>query len=793
MKRQGHFVCGVEILNQKFEDRIVSQIQMEETKMKTGAAPDAINNTIGEKKAHEEREKIWRVRYELSENNPTLCESEKAIAEIAEGLGVSPITARLLYIRGYQTKEAAETFIRNDDALFHDPFLMKDMDAAVNRIRVGIENRERIVIYGDYDVDGVTSVSMLYLFLSAKGADVEYYIPSRSGEGYGVSCAAIDRLVEKGITLMITVDTGVTANEEIEYAREKGMDVVVTDHHECKSELPRACAVVNPHRPDCEYPFKELAGVGVVFKLLCAYEIALSRENGEAVIEGVRRVYNEYADLAAIGTIADVMPVRDENRLIVTIGLRMIAATTRKGLAALIEASSSTQSTVRSVSSLSPRAVQKRRKISSGFIGFGLAPRLNAAGRISSATKAVELLLADSDERAQALAEELCEINRRRQVEENRIAEEAYKKIEEGKYLETDRFLVLADDNWQQGIIGIVASRLTERYGMPSILISFDGTTDGCPCGTDIGKGSGRSVKGVNLVDAMSYCEDVLCKFGGHELAAGMTVMRSQVDAFRKRINEYVRSRIPEESMTVSVEADCEVVIEELTMQLAVELYRLEPYGVSNPTPTFLLRDVVVRKIIPISGGKHLKLVIERNGITFYAMYFNMTAYQLPFSEGERIDLMFTLDINEYRNLRSLQLMIHEARLSRDFLSELMHEKERLEEIRNGASFSPEENFLPCRDDVAVVYSYLKGQCRQGRELFSERMILAAMNLYAEGAIGYGKFFCAVDILKDLHLCSCAQQDDGYYKIEVHRSVGKTPLETSTVLRALRRQCDSAR
>lgn len=753
----------------------------------------AEETTARTKEAREKREKIWKVRYPQKEGaGSDFADAEACVRELSSALGVSEITARLLYIRGYQTKESAEAFIRNDDALLHDPFLMKDIGSAVARIRKAIEEKERIAIYGDYDVDGVTSVSMLYLFLAGKGADVGYYIPSRSGEGYGVSCGAIDRLEQKGVSLIITVDTGITANEEVEYAREKGIDIVVTDHHECKSELPRACAVVNPHRPDCPYPFKELAGVGVVFKLLCAYEMTLCHESGRPMIDGVRAVYGEYADLAAIGTIADVMPVKDENRLIVTLGLRMIAATNRKGLAALIDAASVTNTPgTKPAASIAPRTpVPKKRKITSGFIGFGLAPRLNAAGRISSATKAVELLLADSDERARVLAEELCEINRTRQIEENRIAEEAYRKIEEEKYLETDRFLVLADDNWQQGIIGIVASRLTERYGIPSILISFDGTTDGCPCGTDIGKGSGRSVKGINLVEAMGYCEDLLCKFGGHELAAGMTVQRCNVDAFRERINEYVRARVPEEAACASVEADCEVRIEDLTMQLAVELYRLEPYGVSNPTPTFLLRDVTICKIIPISGGKHLKLVIERDGINFYAMYFNMTAYQLGLFEGDRVDLIFTLDINEYRNLRTLQLMVQEIRVSETYQNAIRLERERLEEIRGGAIFSPEENFLPCRDDVAVVYSYLRTQCRLGHDLLSERVILSAMNMAENVRIGYGKFFCAVDILSDLRLCSVKEQENGYYKVEVYRHTGKTPLENSSVLRMLRKQCE---
>ena len=738
------------------------------------------------------REKIWRVRYPISSDGEANSEMDaERVNALAEALGISVITARLLYIRGYRTKEEAETFLRNDDAILHDPYRMKDMDRAIRRIRAAVDAHERIVIYGDYDVDGVTAVSALYLYLRSKGGDVEYYIPSRSTEGYGVSCAAIDRLAAHGVTLMITVDTGITANEEVEYAKEKGIDVVVTDHHECKSELPKAAAVVNPHRPDCTYPFKELAGVGVVFKLLCAYEMALCTENGIDAIEGVRRVYNEYADLAAIGTIADVMPVKDENRLIVTLGIRMIAATGRKGLAALIEAASATNApAVKTASSLQPRPAPKKRKITSGFIGFGLAPRLNAAGRISSAAKAVELLLADSDERARLLADELCEINRTRQIEENRIAEEANRKIEEEGYLNTDRFLVLADDHWQQGLIGIVASRLTERHGIPSILISFDGADENNPRGDDVGKGSGRSVKGINLVEAMDCCEDLLCKFGGHELAAGMTILRKDVDAFRKRINRYVRERIPEEQMRASVTADCEVDIRELTMQLAVELYRLEPYGVGNPTPTFLLRDVTVRKIIPISGGKHLKLVIERDNVTFYAMYFNTTPYQFGYAEGDRIDMMFTLDINEYRNLRTLQLMVQEVRLSESYVHSLETEKKRLSEIRGGASFSPEENFLPCRDDVAVVYSYLRTQFRLGHEILSERLILSAMNMSSQTPIGYGKFFCAVDVLEDLRLCSVIPQEEGYYKVEIFRHSGKTPLESSAVLRALRKQCD---
>ncbi len=398
------------------------------------------------------------------------------------------------------------------------------------------------------------------------------------------------------------------------------------------------------------------------------------------------------------------------------------------------------------------------------------------------------MLLADSEERAAALAEELCEINRTRQIEENRIAEEAYRKIEEEGYLSRDRFLVLADEGWQQGIIGIVASRLTERYGIPSILISFDGTAG--DAAKALGKGSGRSVKGINLVEVMDSCEDLLVKFGGHELAAGLTIERDKVDAFRERVNEYVRTHVPAEGMRPTVEIDCEIDIKDLTMQLALELYRLEPYGVGNPTPSFLLSDVTLRKIIPISGGKHLKLVIEREGIVFYAMYFNTTPSEFCYAEGDCIDLVFTPDINEYRNLRSLQLMVQEVRASRAQLKRIEQEKKRLAQIRRGASFSPDENFLPCRDDVAAVYSFLRTQCRLGNDLLSERHILSAMNMCDPAPIGYGKFFCAVDILTDLRLCSVVPQADGYYKVDVYRHAGKTPLENSAVLRALRKQCD---
>ena len=696
-------------------------------------------------------------------------------ATISSELGIGRVLSDILVQRGYETPEDASNFLKKATMFFHDPFLMNDMQKGVERIFKAIDRGERITIYGDYDVDGVTSVSTLYLYLTDKGAKVDIYIPNRAGEGYGMNLPALDKLAANGTNLIITVDTGITAIEEAKYLKKLGMEMVVTDHHHCQEQLPEAVAVINPRRPDNTYPFEELAGVGVVFKLLCALEKTYQSTLGNNGTEYLTEVCQKYCDLVAIGTIADVMPLRDENRLICAAGLRNIEKRPREGLRALME----------QLEPKNPRHSRypKKRKINTTYIGFTIAPKINAAGRLGDAMDGVRLFLSDSKSETDAIAEKLCNLNVQRQAEENRIAAEAIELAESTHDFEKDSVLVLAKENWHHGVIGIVASRLTERYNMPTLLITIE---DG------IGKGSGRSIKGINLVEAMNYCEDLLCKFGGHELAAGLTIQRCNVDAFRKRINEYVRTHIAQDQLRVTCEADCEVKIEELTMQLALELYRLEPYGVSNPTPTFFLRDIMIRKIIPISGGKHTKLVVEKDGISFYAMYFNMSAYQLSLYEGNRVDMMFTLDINEYRNLRSLQLYVQEIRLSEAYCRELEYEKRRLPEIRGGAAFSPEENFLPCRDDVAAVYTYLRNEARLEHTLLSERVMLASLNATAEQSIGYGKFFCSVDILSSLGLCTVEQEENGYYRINVTRGAGKTSLENSDVLRRLRKQCDRA-
>ena len=728
---------------------------------------------------NKKKTKKWSLQYRPGDEA-----TDAAIRALSEETGLSLIMSRVLYMRGYHTKAEVISFLHQEQACLHDPYLMQDMAPAVERILRAIDEGERIAIYGDYDVDGVTSVSLLYLYLSEYGADVEYYIPSRIREGYGLSKPAIDVLKEHGVGLMITVDTGITAIDEIAYAASLGIDTVVTDHHECRDLLPDACAVVNPHRADDAYPFKELAGVGVVFKLICACEMAKCREEGISEMDGVGRVCREYADLVAIGTIADVMPVVDENRLIVTLGLRFLENTKRPGLRALIEATTSGKNN-------DGRSVKKR-KINSGFIGFTIAPRMNAAGRVSDASIAVELLLSEREEQAAALAEQLCELNLTRQVEENRIAEEAYQKIERTLDPERDRVIVIDDDGWQQGIIGIVSSRITERYGLPSILISFDGAVDGTPLGTDVGKGSGRSIKGMNLVEALIDSEDLLVRFGGHELAAGLSIRRCNIDAFRQKINRYAAEHLNEDAFCVSLDADCEVRMRDLSMSLAQEIAAMEPFGISNPVPNFILRDARVVRVIPMGGGKHTRLILEKDGIEMTAVWFGMGTSQLSIETGESVDVLFQLNVNEYQNVTSLQMIVQDLCYAESFEAVYRQQMDRYEEIRKGANYSDTEGILPDRNDIAVVYTMLRKEFRAGHTVFPMRRLLSMLQGLGQGHIQYVKLKFIIRIMQELQICDVTEPVEDTYVFGFQYQTAKTNIEKSSILRRLKTQLNRA-
>ncbi len=719
------------------------------------------------------REKVWDQHYVFGD-----VEKDRAIKEMAKKLGTSELFAVLLYNRGHCTAEEATRFLHFEETDFHDPYLLADMDKAVERIFEAVKKKEKICIYGDYDVDGVTSVSILYLYLSELGAEVCIKIPKREGEGYGVSCTAIDTLRENGVGFVVTVDTGITAGNEVDYAKTLGIDFVVTDHHECRAQLPSACAVVNPHRPDCPYPFKELAGVGVVFKLVCACEMRRCREDGRKIIDGIREIATKYADLAALGTIADVMSIVDENRLIVSMGLRLMEENPRPGIRALIEASSSKKNDD-----------NRKRKINSGFIGFGLAPRINAAGRISDAAIAVRTLLAEEGQEAADYAEELCEINKKRQSEENRIAEQAYEMIDD--LVDTEKYpvIVLDSNGWQQGIIGIVASKITERYGLPSILVSFDGSVGEEENELDDGKGSGRSIKGLNLVEALGYCDDLLVKYGGHELAAGLTVKRGNLEAFRQRINEYAREHLCEDDFKVRMDADCEIEMGDVNIAFAKEIQYLEPYGTGNATPLFVMKNVTVRRITPTKGGDHTRLLLEKDGICASAMYFGVGGPDLGFECGDLIDLLFNIDINDYKNVLSAQMIVRDARLADSYTSMLSHQKKRYEELKSGGSYSFAEDFLPSRDDCARVYTFLRKEYRSGNSYTDTKTVLRALNVSDEYKINYVKLKYIFDIFNELQICDVNEIDSDIYSFKVIFQANKTSIDKSAMLKKLRSQC----
>ncbi len=582
-----------------------------------------------------------------------------AVADL-QAQGYGGLLATALAAR-QRTGPAAADFLAAPLSDLGDPMALRDMDKAAARIRQALAQGERIAVYGDYDVDGITASSLLGSWLQTQGADVRIYIPDRLEEGYGLHTQALEQLHGEGVALVVTVDCGITAVEEARAAQALGLDLVITDHHECKEALPQALAVVDPKRRDCPYPDKGLAGVGVAFKLVCALE-------GPAAVPDLLAAYG---DLVAIGTIADIMPLTGENRVLVQQGLRQIAHTKRPGLLALIE-----------------EAGLKGRAITSSTVGFTIAPRLNAAGRMGQASLAAALLTETDREKARQLAQALCQLNRERQKICNQMFEEALEMAGPAPAGP----IVLAAAHWHQGVAGIVASRLTDRFGLPAVVICIEGET---------GRGSCRSVAGFNMFKALEAVADTLVDYGGHELAAGLTVETAQIAAFAQALTQvWAQSGLG--PVEPSLEIDGEILDPDwLCRADIIELGRLEPYGMGNPQPLFSMTGVFIDAVTPIGGGKHLRLQVRKNDRSFACVFFGCTAKELGLGPGDLADIAFFPQMNQFRGTESVQLLLTDARP--------WQAERQLQDLRAGRTLAPADarQLLPRRKDFATLWRNL--------------------------------------------------------------------------------------
>ena len=546
------------------------------------------------------------------------------VQKIAKNFNVSNLLATILSNKNISSENEIEKFLnptRND---FYDPFLMPDMKIAVDRILEAMSKKEKIIIYGDYDVDGITSITVLKQFLEDRGIEVGQYIPNRLNEGYGLNKKAIEEIVKQKYTLMITVDCGISGVEEVEYANSLGIESIITDHHEQGEEIPNALAVVDAKRKDNKYPFNQLAGVGVVFKLIQALGICLGLEEKE---------YLKYLDLVCVGTISDIVPLVDENRVIAKLGLKLVQVTKNIGLKTLLD-------------------TVGYKKIDSITISFGVAPRINACGRMGFQNEALDLFLTKSEKEAKEISDRLNEYNRERQDTEKKIFSEALQKIEKS---EKDKpCIILGSENWHHGVIGIVASKVTDMYFKPSILICFE---DG------IGKGSGRSVPGFDLHEALSKCDKYVEKFGGHSMAIGITVTQDNFNKFKEEFEEYTKNSDIDKIVPI-IYIDQEVTLKDINLKAAKELQLLEPFGEGNKMPLFLYKNLRIDSIRALSEGKHLKLTLKDDNYIIDAIGFNMGALANEYLIGDKIDVVGTLEINSFNNVEKIQINLKDVRKS---------------------------------------------------------------------------------------------------------------------------------
>ena len=662
-------------------------------------------------------------------------DKERAAA-FAQTYGVPFFLAMLMNIRGLDDAAHLREFLGEGEPL-SDPFLLKDMDKAAARITRAVDNMEKIAVYGDYDADGVTSTAMLYSYLETRGADVIFYIPQREGEGYGMNMGAVEYLKEQGVSLIVTVDNGISSVQEVARANELGIDVVVTDHHRPQEILPDAVAVVDAYRPDDTSPYKHFSGVGIAFKLLMALE------DGAGDVEDLLEAYS---DLAAIGTIGDIVPLTGENRTLIRAGLERLSQSDRPGVQALLE-----------------NAGIAGKALTSTNVAFTLVPRINATGRMGAPERAVRLLISGYEKEAEVLSEEICADNEERRRVEAEIAEAAFADIEAKGYMK-DRVVVVDGENWHHGVIGIVASRVTERCGKPCMIISR-GETEA--------KGSGRSIEGFSLFEAICACGDLLIKFGGHPMAAGITLKPENIEAFRKRINQYAAEHFPQ-MPTQTVTLDCKLNPAALSVSMAQSLTQLEPFGNGNPQPVFGLLNIT-----PVGGGGHLRLTLEKNGAVITAMRFNTKPEELPYHIGDKIDLAVQLEAREFRGQPSLTVIVRDMKFAAFNTEKNIASLASFEKWQRGEVLSAEDKnrLYPDRACLAAIYRALRTV--NGKETDQVRFV----SQFGKD-MTLGLFKTALLVFEERGLVHSEIADDTFTATLIETS-GKTDITRSPVLLAL--------
>ena len=666
-------------------------------------------------------------------------QNEHLVEALCSELGCTHFFARILVNRGFATVQEARAFLNVTRSDLLDPFLFKGMDQAVERIKKAIQNSERITVYGDYDVDGITATALLTVALKELGGNVDFFIPSRFTDGYGVNSSAIQSIAERGTRLILTVDTGITAVDEVEEAKRLGIDVIVTDHHECQETLPQVL-VINPKYDQSGYPFQHLAGVGVVFKLVSALVYSLG---------GTASDIDKYTPLAAIGTIADIMPMHGENRYIVQKGLEILKNTRNIGLKKLID------------------HCMGDRTLDASAISYVLAPRINAAGRMGNASIGVELLTTEDEQYADQLVEELCRENNRRQGVENRILEEAIAMFEQEEAEKKRNAIVLWKEGWHNGVVGIVASRLKERYNRPCILFSLS---------EDHAKGSGRSVKPFNLFNALERIKDHTLKFGGHAYASGVLVSTDHLNEFRDALCEQVDSFLEENEFDNSIEIDCSLYPQDLSVENIAALQQLAPFGRENESPIFCMRNVRILEAAPTANGNHMRLAFLCDHTKVTAFYFNTSLADFLYTAGETVDVVFEADINAYNGRKSVQLIVKDIRNALSCSNFVWRDIERLK------AMNVQEKDIPTRDHTAAVYRYLQKATSLGFCSFDITTLPTRISQKQQIEITNGAVYLSLMALEELGVLTFESEGRNIRKVQLNSQI-KVDLGDSEILK----------